>query len=144
MKKFGIVLIVLSIIGFIYGEVRLASFNIQEVEGEVLSVEPKDTRRVPTYVSKRNGRWSYETYTDYDVGLKVEGRDYTVNFTECKGVICPKVGESIKVVKYTIGQENNIALNKNQVREIEFPISIISLFGLMIGVISFIIGYFKT
>lgn len=139
MKRIGIIILIISIIGIILCEIKLASLNLQQADMEIVDAQEQELRSVE-HINQHTGRVRYKYITQYKVKLKEGKYIYELNFSEDDYSDEVKAGNSMKVFKYNTGEETKIGINRVNIRTSETFV-IIFYFGLLIGGVLLVLDF---
>ena len=139
MKKIGIIVLIISIIGIVFSEIKLSSLNLQEVSMEIVDVQEQELKSVE-HVNQHTGKVRYKYTTQYKVQLKDGEANYELIFSENDSPDEIKVGNKMKVFKYSSGEENRVGINRVNIRSSE-TFAIIFYLGLLIGGVLLVLDF---
>lgn len=128
-------LLITSIIGIIFCDIKVNSFGCEDVIGEIVEL-----KRIEFDVP--HGKYSGHRMYKYEIDLKVDGKNYPLTFmTEGRYQRDYEVNDKIKVVRYTINGEEKLAKTRNDVKNREtFVTAFVGLMGVSIAL--FVIDFF--
>jgi len=139
MKKLGIIVLIISIIGIILCEIKLISLDLREVSMEIVDVQEQELRSVE-HVNQHTGKVRYKYTTQYKVQVKDGEANYELIFSENDSPDEIKVGNKMKVFKYSSGEENRVGINRVNIRSSE-TFAIIFYLGLLIGGVLLVLDF---
>lgn len=133
MRKVALMVLIVSILGIIFCELMVSSFNCEEVIGKITSVK-EDTIAIP--YSNNGKHIRYEGKALYDIEVEVDNEVYDMSFQSDDYQEEIKIGNEIKVIKYSVEDNVKLSISKSSIRNTETPI-ILFIIGIIAGLIMF-------